>query len=173
MLTCSLQISTSVLFAVALLAVMTRFIIRFYVQKQKLLIDDGFLVIALGCLLTSLAAMYTEVLDRMYYIVELQNEAPGVTRTEDWLMIYHQFHKWVTICNMAGWCAVMAIKFSFLFFFRRLAERLQYFNYYCGFLIVYNIGCLGHGVAVYYIGCPFYFDDRERTFLCSTRHGYS
>ncbi|KAH8701391.1 hypothetical protein GQ44DRAFT_664913 [Phaeosphaeriaceae sp. PMI808] len=154
-------ISTSILLALLLLAVVVRFIIRFRVQKQHFFSDDGFLLVALSGLIVAIVIMYREVIDRMYLVVSLQTGVKGVIPPDNWLEVSHQFHKWVTVCLMLSWCVVMAVKFSFLFFFKRLIDRIQSLCIYWWAVTIYNIGVLGYGVSVYYIGCPYYFDIRE------------
>jgi len=152
-----------VLLAICLLAIATRFIIRFRMQKQPFSVDDGFLLVALGLLLSSLIIMYWQIMDRMYLIVALQRGVPGVIPPPDWMQVSFHFHKWVTICGMLAWACVVAVKFSFLYFFKKLIDRLPALNYYWWFVVVFNIACLGYGIAIWYIGCPYFFDPRERT----------
>ncbi|KAE8825672.1 hypothetical protein HRS9139_08782 [Pyrenophora teres f. teres] len=154
-------ISTAVLLAVCLLAIATRFIIRFRMQKQPFSVDDGFLLVALGLLLSSIIIMYWQIMDRMYLIVALQRGVPGVVPPADWMQISFHFHKWVTICGMLAWSCVVAVKFSFLYFFEKLIDRLPALNYYWWFVVTFNVACLGYGIAIWYIGCPYFYDPRE------------
>lgn len=96
------QISTSVLFALAILAIAVRCVILFWIQKLSFSLDDGFLFFGFECLLVSLAVLYLEVLDRMYFITALQNGVEGVVPPPDWMQISFHFHKWVTVCNMSA-----------------------------------------------------------------------
>ncbi|EDU46727.1 conserved hypothetical protein [Pyrenophora tritici-repentis Pt-1C-BFP] len=158
-------ISTSVLLAICLLSIATRFIIRFRMQKQGFSVDDGFLLVALGLLLCSIIIMYWQIMDRMYLIVSLQRGVPGIVPPADWMQISFHFHKWVTICGMLAWTCVVAVKFSFLYFFKKLIDRLPALNYYWWFVVTFNIACLGYGIAIWYIGCPYFFDPREHPVL--------
>jgi hypothetical protein len=138
-------------------------VIRFRVQKLSFFFDYGFLIAAFSYLLVGLIVMHLEVLDRMCFITALQSRVEGVIPPPDWIQMSFQFHKWVTVCNMLAWCAVMSVKFSFMFFFKKLIDRLPSLNIYWWFLVVYSTACWGYGISVYYIGCPYYFDLRERT----------
>jgi hypothetical protein len=151
-----------VLLAVCVVAVTIRFIIRFSVLKLSFSADDGFLLIAFGLLVCSLVVMYTEVIDRMYLIVALQTGVPGVVPPPDWMQVSFHFHKWVTVCGMLAWTSVVAVKFSFLCFFKKLIDRVPLLNYYWWVVVVFNLACLGYGIAIWYVGCPYYFDLRER-----------
>ncbi|PLB45552.1 hypothetical protein P170DRAFT_478509 [Aspergillus steynii IBT 23096] len=118
-------ISTSVLLGLTLVGVLVRFLIRFRIQRQRPNVDDGLLAMALALLLISIGFMHEEVIDRMYFIVALQRKVEGVIPSPDWMQVSFQFHKWVTICLMMSWSAIMAVKFSFLFFFKRLIDRIR------------------------------------------------
>ncbi|KAF1839161.1 hypothetical protein BDW02DRAFT_643996 [Decorospora gaudefroyi] len=154
-------ISTSLLLALVLLAVATRFLVRFRMQKLPFSADDGLLLVALALVLISVILTHLQVLDRMYLVIGLQMGVQGIAVPTNWVDISYQFHKWVTVVNMCSWTAVIAVKFSFLFFFKKLIDRLPVLNCYWWFVVVFNLGCLGYGTAVYYIGCPYYFDPRE------------
>ncbi|KAF2710376.1 hypothetical protein K504DRAFT_476355 [Pleomassaria siparia CBS 279.74] len=153
-------ISTSVLLGLCVVAVAIRFVIRLHVQKVKFAADDGVLLVALCTLICSFVVVYTQVLDRMYLIIGLQ-AGLVIPPPADWMQISFQFHKWVTVSNMLGWTAVMTIKLSFMLFFKKLIDRLPVLNYYWWVLMAYQLGCFGYGLAVYYVGCPYYFDPRE------------
>ncbi|EMD68471.1 hypothetical protein GGP41_003316 [Bipolaris sorokiniana] len=157
----ALIISQSVMLALCVVAVTTRFIIRFRVQKQSFSADDGFLLLAFSLLLCSVVVMFKEVMNRMYLIVALQTGVPGVIPPPDWMQISFHFHKWVTVCGMVAWASVVAVKLSFLFFFKKLIDRVPVLNYYWWVVVLFNLACLGYGTAIWYIGCPYYFDPRE------------
>lgn len=137
-------------------------------QKQPFSVDDGFLLVALGLLLSSLIIMYWQIIDRMYLIVALQRRVPGVIPPTDWMQISFHFHKWVTVCGMLAWACVVAVKFSFLYFFKKLIDRLPALNYYWWFVVTFNVACLGYGISIWYIGCPYFFDPREREYITSS-----
>ncbi|KAH8423132.1 uncharacterized protein LDX57_000888 [Aspergillus melleus] len=156
-------ISTSVLLGLSLVAVIARFLIRFRVQRQLPNIDDLFLTLAIALLLISAGFLHEEVIDRMYLIASLQRQAKEgeVIPGPEWMQLASQFHKWITICSMTTWCTIMMVKFSFLFFFKRLIDFILRWWLYWIFVTLYNVGVLGYGVAIYYTSCPFFFDPRE------------
>lgn len=158
----SIQISTAILFGMCVLAIATRSVLRFWVQKQTFSLDDGFLFFAFACLLTAIVVVYKEVLHRMYYLIALQSGVPGVFPVPDALQIAYEFHKYVTVGNMTSWTAVMAVKFSFMCFFKKLIDRMPHMNKFWWVVILFHLACLGYGLASYYIGCPFYYDPRSR-----------
>ncbi|KAI9034934.1 Glycineserine hydroxymethyltransferase [Aspergillus affinis] len=154
-------ISTSVLLGLALVAVTARFLIRFRVQRQLPNIDDCCLTLAFALLLIGFGFLHEQILDRMYLIASLQRQAgEKVIPGPEWMQLSSEFHKWVTICSIITWCSIMMVKFSFLFFFKRLIDSILHWWIYWIFVTLYNVGNLGYGVAIYYTGCPFFFDPR-------------
>ncbi|KAF2190001.1 hypothetical protein K469DRAFT_722941 [Zopfia rhizophila CBS 207.26] len=147
------MVSTSTLFAIVLISLILRFLVRIRVQKQ-FAIDDGFLILGMCCFITAMATMYTTTMDRMYMLVALQTHAPGVIPPQDWLQESYEFHKWVTVVLILAWCAIAAVKFSILFFFKKLIDRFQSLNVFWCITVVFNTGALGYGISVYYV-CPY------------------
>ena len=160
------QISTAVLLAVCLISVAARFYVRFGVQKQ-ISVDDGFLVVALCCLISAMTIMYTVTVDRMYLAEALTLGLPDADLPPDFLQQAFHFQKWVTVTLMLVWCAIMAVKFSFLFFFRNLINRIRPLIIYWWVITVYNVAVLGYGVTVYYLACPHYYSIKA----CKSNHG--
>ena len=147
--------STAVFFGLCLLSAVSRFYIRLHVQKQ-LSIDDGFLIIALCCLICALAIMYSVTVDKMYLVQALSIGLPSADIPPDFIQQSVDFHKWITITLMLAWCAIMAVKFSFLFLFRKLIDRIRPLIIYWWVVTAFNIIVLGYGVSVYYVACPYY-----------------
>jgi heme/copper-type cytochrome/quinol oxidase subunit 2 len=138
------------------LSVAARFYVRLGVQKQ-ITIDDGFLIVALCCLISAMSIMYSVTIDRMYLAEAVAVGLPGVDLPPDFLQQAFDFQKWVTITLTLLWCAVMAVKFSFLFFFRKLIDRIRPLIIYWWVVTVFNVAVLGYGSTVYYLACPHYY----------------
>ena len=113
--------------------------------------------------------MFSVTIDKMYLVQALVFGVPGADIPPDILQQSYKFHKWITVTLMLAWCAIMAVKFSFLFFFRKLIERLRPMIIYWWVVTAFNVAILGYGIAVYYVACPYYNDPRLRT---SNRHGH-
>lgn len=157
-----MQVSTAIFFGLCLLSAASRFYIRICVQKQ-LSIDDAFLVVAICSLISALAIMYSVTVDRMYLVQALLIGLPGAQIPPDFLQQSYDFHKWITISLMLAWCAIMAVKFSFLFLFRKLIDRIRPLVIYWWVVTAFNVVVLGYGVSVYYVSCPYYYDPRSCT----------
>jgi hypothetical protein len=55
----------------------------------------------------------------------------------------------------------MAAKFSFIAFFKKLIDRrLGWLYVYWWVVTLFNVACLGYGMAVYYVACPYYYDTK-------------
>ena len=132
-----------------------RFYIRIHLQKQ-LSIDDGLLIVAFCCLTIALGMMYSLAINDMYFEEALITNLPGVHIPADPLQDANAFHKWATIILMLCWCAIMAVKFSFLFFFRKLINLIPPLILYWWIVVFLNIAVFGYGIAVQYLSCPYF-----------------
>jgi hypothetical protein len=154
------KISTAVLLGCSLLAVLVHFYIRLAVQKH-VGVDDGFLVFAFCCLVVSFTLVMV-TLDNMYLgeaFITVSSKDPGqvVDLPSDFIERIFRFKILITPQGMLAHAAVMGVKFNFLFLFRKLIVRTKrVLNYYWWFVVIFNIGVLGYGISVYYIGCPYY-----------------
>ena len=106
--------------------------------------------------------MYSVTVDRMYLVQALLN---GLLADipPDFLQQSYDFHKWITVSLMLAWCAIMAVKFSFLFLFRKLIDRIRPLVIYWWVVTAFNVIVLGYGLSIYYITCPYYDDPRACT----------
>jgi hypothetical protein len=74
------------------------------VQREKFTIDDAVLIFSLCTLIAAFAILHTEVIDRMYLSLALQNQVPvpGLVPPSmgDMVQMGYDLHKWVTITLM-------------------------------------------------------------------------
>lgn len=155
------QVSTTVLLAVCVIAVAARFYIRLRVQRQ-LSVDDGFLVIALCCLISAMGILYSVAVEKMYLSEALTLDFSNAYLPSNFLQEAFDFQKWITVTLMLIWCAIMAVKFSFLFLFWKLIELMPPLIRYWWVVTVYNVAVLGFGISVYYLACPNYYSMEAR-----------
>ena len=149
------QVSTALLFCVCLMSTSARLYIRIHLQKQ-FSIDDGLLIVAVCCLTIALSMIYSLAIDAMYLEEALTTSLSGVQLPVDPLEVVNTFHKWATIILTLCWCAVAAVKFSFLFFFRRLIDRIPPLILYWWIVTFLNLAVFGYGIAVQYETCPYF-----------------
>ncbi|KAE8349704.1 hypothetical protein BDV28DRAFT_151634 [Aspergillus coremiiformis] len=159
-------ISTSFFFGLAVLGVLMRFFIRFRVRKERFATDDGLLLVAFAFLIASMVIMYHNVIDRMYIVYALLINVEGAVPPTDWRDISSQFHLWSSICLTLIWLSFSAVKLSFLFFFKKLIDRMHSWLIYWWVITIFNGAVLLYGSTIYFISCPYFFDDRE--LQCST-----
>ncbi|KNG90106.1 hypothetical protein ANOM_002096 [Aspergillus nomiae NRRL 13137] len=147
-----LLISTGVFFALAIVGVIVRCVLRFRVQKQKFQLDDGVLLLATAFLVASTVAMYDKTVYIMYLV-----EAIALGRMEvpaNMIELSDEDHKWTMTTLMLIWCAICAVKFFFLVFFRKLIDRLRVWQIYWWFACLFNLGLWVFGVVAFWATCP-------------------
>ncbi|KAG9241619.1 hypothetical protein BJ878DRAFT_395507, partial [Calycina marina] len=146
--------STSILLAVTVVVTLGRFYIRFYVQR-KLEADDVFLVLGFCCLLGGFGALFVFI-NPMYMLTGLQFGGPEILDSlpPDWLEIAYAYHQNSDITLTLTWVAIVCVKFSFLFFFRKLVDRSSSYILYWRLALAVNILVAIYGFMVYFIACP-------------------
>ena len=111
-------------------------------------------------MLSSVAILYSVTVDRMYLVEALILGLPGADIPSDFLHQAIDFLKWATVATTLSWCAIMAVKFSFLYLFRKLIDRIKPLIIYWWVVTAFNVVALGYGVIVYYVACNYYHDPR-------------
>ncbi|KAI4237997.1 MAG: hypothetical protein L6R40_005808 [Gallowayella cf. fulva] len=160
-------VSTAVLLGACILSVTLRFYIRLWVQKEFSL-DDAFLILAVCCLISAVAIMYSVTLDKLYQIQVLSAQLPialsfgldieEISRNPDFLQQTYQYLKWISVNQTLAWCSVVSVKFSFLSLFRRLIDRMPPLITYWWFVVAFNVVAFGYGLSTYFLICPHYND---------------
>ena len=152
------QAVLSVLFAVAMLAVIGRIIMRFS-YKRSLFADDY--VLLFGCASLIGAFTLTNVMfEDVYFDMSLilgppllalqESQAPDF---ESHILKYQQLS---FSTEVLCWVTIFAVKMSFLLFFRQMIDRLRaimtYWTVTLGIVIVSGIFC----VCSIFIACPHF-----------------
>lgn len=156
------QVATAVLFALCLLSAASRFYVRLQIQKQ-FLIDDAFFVVALCCVICSIIILYSVTIDNLYLVQAIAVNLPNAEIPPDFLQQSYNWQKWMLICLVLAWCAIMAVKFCFLFLFWKLIDHIQPLVIYWRAVTAFNVIVLGYGVSVYFLSCPYFADPRMCT----------
>ena len=121
MLTCTTQAVVSTFFGIAIIAAISRTIIRVH-KFRRLFVDDYFLFLAVGTLSGSVGLFFV-ALPGLYLI-----EAITVGRTFPPLNVFQiavDTSTWAFAGINMVWTAIFAVKFSFLFYFRTLVKRMH------------------------------------------------
>ena len=100
--------------------------------------------------------MYSLTIDKMYLVEASTTNLPGIELPTDLLQEVTAFRRWVSAVDTLCWCAIMAVKFSFLVLFRRLIQGIKSLMVYWRVVTLFNIGTLGYGVLVCFVLCPHF-----------------
>ncbi|KAF7507791.1 hypothetical protein GJ744_010092 [Endocarpon pusillum] len=129
------------LFALCLISATARFYVRVRVQKQ-VSIDDGFLLFGILCLAAAVGVMFTFI-DSLYMLQAMQEGIPDLERPPDWLQRTFDCQKFLVLSLCLTWCTITAVKFSFLFLFRRLIDHIPRLIIYWWIVMVFNVAVAG------------------------------
>ena len=133
-------------------------------QQRRLFADDGFLLVAVVFLVASMAVLWHQ-LDEMYVAEALvTNTATFVVITGNWMDQLFWFLKISDAFLVLSWTSVMAVKFSFLFFFRNLIDRVRGMKRYWYVVLAISTAVWIFGCGAVFAPCP-YFDLRSRAYL--------
>lgn len=160
-----MQVSTAVLLGLCIVSVSLRFYIRIKVQ-QAFSIDDVFLALAVCCMLCSVVIMYSVTLDNLYMVLELSASVPtaqsigfsieDLPMSSAFLRPVYEFVKWITVNQALAWCSIIAVKFSFLFLFKKMLDRIPPMITYWWLVVAFNTIAWGYGFSTYFLNCPYY-----------------
>ncbi|KAJ5793386.1 uncharacterized protein N7503_009364 [Penicillium pulvis] len=153
--------SISVLLVPAVLGVLLRLFIIIRVQKQRISLDDYLLIVALGFLLASIIIMYAKVIDGMYLTWAIELGMTNVTIPTDIVEVGYKFHLYSDVCLLISWCSFSAVKLSFLFFFKKLIDRMRVWQIYWRMVFAYTVCVLIYGALVFFVSCPFFNSPKE------------
>jgi len=119
--------------------------------------DDAFLLFGLLSLVTSFAIMHIKILPNTYLVGAVSDRGAKVIPPGNIVQIAWDYHKWIAIELSLCWVTIMAAKFSFLFFFKKLIGRLRGLTIYWWAITVFNVAVAGYGTSVYYLACPYFY----------------
>lgn len=139
-----------------------RFYIRIRVQKQ-LSLDDAFLLFGICCFICALAILFTYI-DDMYMTAAFLFHFKNMELSPDFVQKSFYYHKMGAVSMTLTWCSIVSVKFSFLFLFRRLIDRVTVMVTYWWFITVFNVAIAGYGAAAYFLACPYFYSLKASMF---------
>ena len=157
-----LKNSIVVLFGICVISASARFYIRIRVQKQ-LSLDDGFLLFGIGCFICALAILFTYI-DDMYMTAAFLFRLKDMELSPDFIQKSFDYQKMAAVSLILTWCSIVSVKFSFLFLFRRLIDRIPVMVMYWWFVTVFNVAISGYGAVVYILACPYFYSMKASMF---------
>lgn len=151
----TLKVSNLVLFAICMVTSCARFYIRIGVQKT-FSIDDGVLLFGVCCLIAGMGLLLNFA-DQMFLVGATESGMPNIELPPDFIEQAFDYQKLVTVALILTWCAIVAVKFSYLFLFRKLIDRLPPMITYWWFVVVFNGIISAYGATIYIAACPNFY----------------
>ena len=159
----SFEISAVFLYALATLVASVRVIIRLRLRKLSWL-DDGFLLFAVVLMTTCLGLLFTFI-DDLYFSWAVSNGFIAPQTYTEIVTIAKRLHIYTTAFIVPAWTGIVAVKFSFLFFFKSLIRRIRYLEIFWWCTVVFTASSWAAGAVAEVFTCPR-FDER----VCMTNH---
>ena len=145
--------SNSILFGVCLFCVSCRYYVRLFIQKQ-FSIDDGILFLGTLSLISATVLLFVFI-DGLFLVEALEGDSIPPDLPVDFLQQVSIFERFATGALVLTWCAIICVKFSYLFF-RQLIDRLQPMKVYWWIAVVFNGVISIYGIVVYAAIRPWY-----------------
>lgn len=83
---------------------------------------------------------------------------------DDWQQIAYRYQRNVAITCILTWAAIVSVKLSFLFFFKRLLDRMHRMLIYWYIVLTFSLAVSAYGFSVYIVPCPYFYDPRSCKF---------
>lgn len=101
----------------------------------------------------------------MYLVGATETGMLGVVLPADFIQQAFEFHKLVTVALILTWFSIVSVKFSYLFLFKRLIDRMPLMVIYWWVVAVFNGLISAYGAAVYIAACPDFYNMKSCKFL--------
>jgi hypothetical protein len=143
-----------VLLIICLFTTLSRLYIRVFVQRE-FTFDDGLILVGFSCLVAGLVLFYT-IAEEQFLVSDLTyNGVDALFRAPpNWLDQVMDYEKQVINSLLCTWAAIVCVKMSFIFFFRKLVERIRSMMIFWWVVFIFNLGVCGYGFSVYVLACP-------------------
>lgn len=122
-------------------------------MQKSFSVDDGVLLFGVSCLIAAMALLFTYV-DKLYLVGAVQSGAPGIELPSDFIEEAFLFQKLGAAALILTWCSIVSVKFSYLFLFKKLIDRIPPLIIYWYFVAAFNAAVSAYGAAVYIAACP-------------------
>lgn len=142
-------------FIICLLSVFARFYIRLRIQRQ-IGIDDAFLLFGTGCLIAAVGLLFNYV-NKMYMVEAFIIGVPNVELGPNFVEDAFWFQKVIAVALILTWCSLVAVKFGFLFIFKKLVNRLRPLLIFWWVTVIFNAAVSAYGASVYIAACPHFY----------------
>ena len=147
------------LFVVAILGVCGRFYIRIRIQRA-FAIDDGILLFGLCSLICAEALLFV-CKDDMYLVEAFLLRPSQATIPNNFLDMSFAYQKFITVALLMLWFTIASVKFSFLFLFRKLIDRVRPLVIYWWVAVAFNTVVVAFGISNYFVPCPYFYSSKS------------
>lgn len=149
------QVVSGALFAIAIITASSRVFIRRRLLIQRFQIDDWLLLLACICLTSETILLFITI-PHLYFVQNLgKSPSLGVSISiERILEEIKWFQRGDCAFLVVTWMAIFFVKFSFLFFFRRMIDRLRKIVIYWKVIVVANLFIFVFSVLEGFLVCP-------------------
>ena len=100
------------------------------------------------------------IIDKLY-LVEAVNAGVQIELPPDVIEQAFAFHKFSVVALILSWCSIVAVKFSYLFLFRKLIDRMPRMITYWWVAGAFNGLISAYGTTVYVVTCPYFYNLKE------------
>ena len=136
------------------MSVTVRYYVRFFIQKQ-LSIDDGILLFGILCLISAMVLLFIFV-DDLFLVEALEGNMYPTDLPVDFLQGVSDLERLLVGAMVLTWCAIISVKFSYLFLFRKLIDRVRSMVIYWWVAVVFNTLISIYGIIIYAGVRPWY-----------------
>lgn len=95
--------------------------------------------------------------DQMYLVGAAEEGLTDIVLPSDFIQQAFDFQKYVTVALVLTWCSIISVKYSYLFLFKRLINRIRPLLIYWWFTAIFNAMISIYGAIVYGVACPHYY----------------
>ncbi len=132
-------------------------------MQKQLSSDDDILLFGIACLIVVMVLLFVLV-DKMYMVEATETEMIGVELSSNFIEQTYDFQKLVTVTLILIWCSIISIKFSYLFLFKKLINRIRSMIIYWWFTVIFNVMISSYEAVVYVAACSDYYNIKSCTF---------
>ena len=94
--------------------------------------------------------------DDLFLVEALEGNTIPANLPVDFLQRVFEFERFATGALVLTWCAIISVKFSYLFLFRKLIDRLRPMVIYWWFAVAFNALVSIYGIIIYAAIRPWY-----------------
>ena len=100
---------------------------------------------------------------QMYLTEAMLFPSPQQQLPPDFIQQAFDYQKMVTVVLILTWCSIASVKFSFLFLFKRLIDRIRPLIVYWWVVTAFNVAVALYGAVIYVVACPWFYSIKSGT----------